>query len=291
MNACHHPAHGIRPAVPGEAAAVAETIACAFEPLDMTGWLVPDRGDRVRIMTGFLQLTVEHALVHGTVDIIGDLFGVAVWLPSHAPDIDGYDRRLEEACGVYADRFRALDTAMHTAHPTGRPHEYLPFIAVRRQVQTRGLGNALLDHHHTLLDLRGVPSYLEAASPDSARLYRRHGYESINNVFGPAGSDARLRPMWREPRREPSPDDPARTAVALASPVSTPPTSLDLGVVDAVSGSRDPFRGNSAPLSGRPSQPSRAVAGSGRGAEPGGDDPGSGLWSGVGRPGPGRAWS
>jgi ribosomal protein S18 acetylase RimI-like enzyme len=188
----------IRRARPGEAGALAELIARAFDPLEMTRWLVPNDIDRIPVMTGFLHLTVEHAIAHGTVDVIGDLLGGAVWLPSTAPDLDDYEQRLKAACGVYTERFQALDTAMHATHPT-TPHEYLPFIAVHPNLQTCGLGSALLDHHHTTLDPRGIPAYLEAASPDSARLYRRHGYQSINNVFGPAGSKARLRPMWRRP--------------------------------------------------------------------------------------------
>ncbi|MBN1174294.1 MAG: GNAT family N-acetyltransferase [Micromonosporaceae bacterium] len=101
---------------------------------------------------------------------------------------------------------------MHHAHPAERRHEYLPFIAVRPDIQTCGLGSTLLDHHHTILDLRGTPAYLEAASPASARLYRRHGYRPIREPFGPAGSNARLYPMWREPGAEPIPHRPAPTS-------------------------------------------------------------------------------
>ena len=199
MSPLYQPERDIRTARCDEAGAIAEIIATAFDPLDITRWLVPDDTDRIPILTGFLHLTVEHAIAHGTVDVIGNLLGVAVWLPFPTPDINDYDQRLKDICGVHTERFQALDTAMHHTHPSDRRHEYLPFIAVRPDVQTRGLGSALLDHHHAMLDLRGIPAYLEAASPASARLYRRHGYRPVREPFGPANSDARLHPMWREP--------------------------------------------------------------------------------------------
>lgn len=191
---------GIRSARSGEARAVAEVIARAFDPIDLTRWLVPDVFDRIPTMTRFLCLSVEHAITWGTVDVVENLGGVAVWLPSDAPDIDDYDRRLAEATDRWLPRFQALDAAMHANHPSDRLHEYLPFIAVEPHAQARRLGTALLERHHAQLDQRRVPAYLEAAGQDSARLYRRHGYQNINQPFGPAGSTARLRPMWREPR-------------------------------------------------------------------------------------------
>ncbi|MBT8225912.1 MAG: GNAT family N-acetyltransferase [Dactylosporangium sp.] len=190
----------VRRAVLAEAADLSRLIAVAFEPLGMTRWLVPEEGDRIPVMAGFLQITVEHAIVYGEVDVAGGGLGVAVWLPCPGPDIDDYDRRLEAACGAYLARFQALDAAMGATHPSDRPHHYLPFVAVHPSVQARGVGGALLAHHHTGLDGSGVPAYLEAADPTSARLYRRHHYTPINRTFGPAGSRERLRPMWREPQ-------------------------------------------------------------------------------------------
>jgi ribosomal protein S18 acetylase RimI-like enzyme len=196
----------IRPAQPGEARQVATLIAEAFEPLGMTRWLVEDESERIPVMTGFLRLGVEHAIEHGVVEVIGDLDGVAVWLPFLTPEIPDHEQRLEAACGRYTTRFRALGQVMEANHPIGH-HEYLPYLAVRPNLRGRGLGRTLLEYHHTKLNLTNQAAYLEAASPASIRLYQRHGYQLIGEPFGPPGTQAAFQPMWRpvdiETRRNP----------------------------------------------------------------------------------------
>ena len=66
--------------------------------------------------------------------------------------------------------------------------------------QNRGLGTALLAHHHRHLDRHGIGAYLDAASPNSYRLYLRHGYAPHGEPITLSGLQRRqLWPMWRQP--------------------------------------------------------------------------------------------
>jgi GNAT superfamily N-acetyltransferase len=193
----------IRRAGPAETGALAQVIADAFDDLPVCRWLVPDPRQRRRVLPADFHILVEHGVEHGTVYTTGELDAVAVWYsgaPEGVPDIPDYDERVARACGPYTERFRLLDDAMHGAHPVGRPHEHLAFLAVSPRAQGRGLGSAMLTLRHDILDERGVPAYLEASSPRSRELYLRHGYADAGDPFAPKGvADPMMWPMWRDP--------------------------------------------------------------------------------------------
>lgn len=186
----------IRTAVPGESRAVAQVIADAFHDLGVSHWLVPDPAERRRIFPPHFQIVVEHALEHGTVYTTDGYAAVAVWFPpGPVPEIPDYPERLRAACGHTTARFEALDDAMHAAHPD-RPHAHLALLAARPDRQGLGLGTALLEQQHRLLDERGEAAYLEASSPRSRELYRRHGYRPAGEPFSLAAG-ATMWPMAR----------------------------------------------------------------------------------------------
>ncbi|WP_238161769.1 GNAT family N-acetyltransferase [Micromonospora endolithica] len=144
-------------------------------------------------------------------DVDDDFRAAALWIrvqDRFTPDITDYDVRLARATRDAVGRFVALDLAMHAAHPTGLPHEYLAFLAVDPRHQGQGLGSRLLRHHHAVLDADGTPAYLEATGDRNARLYARHGYQPGQPPYR-AGDSPALRPMWRPPRPVGSRPDPA----------------------------------------------------------------------------------
>ena len=65
-------------------------------------------------------------------------------------------------------------------------------------VATRGLGSALMHEVLDRCDRDGTPAYLEATSPDSRRLYLRHGFVVTGEIVLPDGPT--MWPMWREPQ-------------------------------------------------------------------------------------------
>lgn len=180
------------------AAEVADLIAEAFQVLPPAEWLVPDPALRLRLLAGQFAILAEHALVHGVVHRTADGDGVAVWFPREepGPEPPDYERRLAAACGEATGRFQALDALLEDNHPTD-PHHHLAFLAVRPGRQGRGLGTALLRHHHTTLDARGLPAYLEASSERNLPLYQRHGYRTGEPLRLPDGTP--FWPMWRTP--------------------------------------------------------------------------------------------
>ena len=198
--------HRVVRAGAAEAGVLAQVIADAFTVLDVSQWLVPDPGLRRMILPGYFALLVEHALAEGLVLTTPDREAAALWLPVAAAGpgepAEGYRARLAAMTGPHLDRFEVLDEAFDLHHPVGVPHEHLAILAVHPDRQRLGIGTALLNAHHAILDKNGTPAYLEASDPAKRDIYLKHGY-----VLRP---DAPIRlpdggpevfPMWREPRR------------------------------------------------------------------------------------------
>ncbi|MBS2963032.1 GNAT family N-acetyltransferase [Actinocrinis puniceicyclus] len=202
-------------AEPGDAAELSALVATAFRDLPPSVWLVGQQDAREALFPGYFRLYVDLALATGTVYTTPDRTAVALWFPygehGHAgveQDAAEYDARLAAVTGGRVDRFRAFDAQLERHHPRGEPHDHLAVLAVRPELQGRGIGSALLDAHHRELGRRAAPAaaYLEAASIDSRRLYVRHGYRDLPDPIPfPDGipATAMMYPMWRPPMGEP----------------------------------------------------------------------------------------
>jgi GNAT superfamily N-acetyltransferase len=191
----------IRTCLANDVDAVTETLALAFWDGDLGPWLIQDRGTRLTAYRGYFRIFAEFWLEHGVVEAIDDLTAVALWLrvdDELALPIPDYKSRLVACVGSAYQRFVCLDETMHHRHPTGVPHDYLAFLAVRPARQGRGFGSALLRHRHTVLDAEGRAAYLEATGPRNRLLYARHSYRARQS-YPLAASGRALTPMWREP--------------------------------------------------------------------------------------------
>lgn len=183
---------------------LSRVIAHAFFDLAVSQWLLPNPEVRRRIFPPYFQIYVEHAFTRGLVLTTPDRDAVALWLPvgRAGPDApEDYHARLVVVTGPHRDRFLTLDEAFDRHHPVGVKHEHLAIVAVRPGRQRRGIGTALLDARHELLDRLGIPAYLEASDPAKRDIYRKHGYVLRPNapIRLPDGGPE-LFPMWREPR-------------------------------------------------------------------------------------------
>jgi len=195
----------IRRGTPADQDPVSVLIADAFGELAVARWLVPRPEARAAVLGANFGMHAEHALAHGIVEIASNeragIAGVAVWFPRPdppVPPLPDYYARLEAACGPYVPRFRDLDAAFEANHPHGEEHHHLTFLATAPACQGRGVGTALLDHHHEVLDELGLPAYLEASSERSRELYLRLGYRGDEPFHLPRGGPP-LWPMWRKP--------------------------------------------------------------------------------------------
>lgn len=201
-----HHSRTVAPAVAdvGDVDTLAGLIAGAFAPLPASRWLVDgDAHAWASIGPRYFAIYLEHAISgRGVVHTTADRDAVAVWFdmtlsPPAAP-MD-YDRRLADVTGTYVGRFRRFDALLDAHHPR-LGHHQLAFLAVRPDRQNQGLGTALLAHHHHRLDQHGIGAYLDAASPDSYRLYLRHGYAPHGEPITLSGlQQTLLWPMWRQP--------------------------------------------------------------------------------------------
>jgi ribosomal protein S18 acetylase RimI-like enzyme len=85
-----------------------------------------------------------------------------------------------------------------TYHTAG-PHWYLPLIGVDPAHEGKGYGSALLKHVLVNCDRNGQVAYLESTSPESVRLYERHGFEVLAEIQV-GSSIPSIFPMARTPQ-------------------------------------------------------------------------------------------
>ena len=187
-----------------QAELVAGIVAESFTDIAPSKWLIPaDAAERTKVLQADFLIMVEHALVHGHVDLLVDHSAAAVWFPHAAvdemPPPPDYDARLVAACGPHADRFRKLDVLFDASHPHGVEHQHLAFLAVLPASQGQGRGTVLLNRNHGLLDAAGVAGYLEASGPRARELYLRHGYRDRAGAPFHLPGGPPMWPMWREP--------------------------------------------------------------------------------------------
>jgi ribosomal protein S18 acetylase RimI-like enzyme len=92
---------------------------------------------------------------------------------------------------------RVLST-MQEHHPE-RPHWYLLYVAAATGRRGTGVGSAVLRPVLDRCDDEDIPAYLEATTDRSRALYRRQGFEDMEELALPDGGPV-MYPMWREPR-------------------------------------------------------------------------------------------
>lgn len=200
----------VRPAIRRAEAKDIEWLATlltdAFLISPVGNWLIPDVGVRRKVYLPYFEIFLQHGLDHGIVDVTADSTGVAIWQPrtDNTPPPDNYDERLAHATGWWVEQFRSLDQTFDRQHPHGVFHHHLAFLGVLPSEQSRGIGSALLRHHHAVLDTEGIPAYLEASMPRNRDLYRRHDYQQWG-VFHLPDDGPPLWPMWRDPNPQQAP--------------------------------------------------------------------------------------
>jgi ribosomal protein S18 acetylase RimI-like enzyme len=181
---------------------LSEVIAEAFLELPPSTWLIEDARARRQIFPSYFRLYLEHALVDGIIHTTADKTAAALWLPiatSPAAELSGYHTRLTAITWPWTERFLAFDAALDRRHPADVPHHHLAILAVHPSQQGNGIGTALLQAHHRMLDQVSVPAYVEASSPRNRDLYLRHGYTRLGAPIqlphGPL-----MHPLWRTPQ-------------------------------------------------------------------------------------------
>jgi GNAT superfamily N-acetyltransferase len=163
------------------------TLVSAFMEDPVERWLFPDTDHYLTQFPHFLAAFGGRAFEEQTVWKIGEMAGVALWLPPGAePDGDAIVAVLSEhvASDQHADMFSVLEQ-MDAAHPR-YPHWYLPWFGVQSPLQGQGLGGQLMSGCLAIVDESHLPAYLETPNPRTVAFYERHGF----NVTGEARAGA-----------------------------------------------------------------------------------------------------
>ncbi|TCB89400.1 N-acetyltransferase [Micromonospora zingiberis] len=188
----------VRPATEADAGRLIAVLAAAFHDGPVADWLIPDVEQRCAVYYRYFRDALHHGLKHGEVYTTSDQSAVAIWHPHLEPGPTDLHKRLEtlEAiAGVHAPKFVLLEEMFDAFHPD-EPHHHLAYVAVDPQQQSRGIGAALLNHHHRHLDRLHLPAYLEATNMRNRQLYLRLGYTAGPTMALPTDGPTIWR-MWR----------------------------------------------------------------------------------------------
>jgi ribosomal protein S18 acetylase RimI-like enzyme len=184
---------------------VGEISAAGFYDDPLMSWVLDDPSTRLGLLrvaftglaSSFLGDTSELHVVDGA---CVTMWRTPEWVaPPPAADDQDADTAPSPFPADVQERFRILGELMEIAHPHDEPHWYLNVIATLPTRQGQGLGARALGPICARFDELGAAAYLESSNPRNMTLYRRHGFEEINEPIrmpdGPA-----LFPMWRPPQ-------------------------------------------------------------------------------------------
>ncbi|MBO0853540.1 MAG: hypothetical protein J2P18_07215 [Nocardia sp.] len=195
----------VESATTADVEALAAVLAEAFTDDPVMGWLVPKASRRPAALRAFFDFQARHHALHFDASLLarieGQVVAAALVLPPGSWKTP-FDQQARHGAGFTAI-FRTrlphalrLQTEMDRRHPR-EPHYYLPCIGTLTAFQGLGTGGRILRRFTSRCDGEQQPAYLEATNPDNARLYRRHGFETIG--FLDVADCPPLERMWRQP--------------------------------------------------------------------------------------------
>ncbi len=187
----------VRAAEESEMDTVVDVLTEAFHDDPFSVWSFPGEERRAVALPIFYRAIVRGTrAAGGDVDVTGDLSAAVLWTPGGAegePDSGDFAGLADEELVRLGALF-----ALMTEHAPGGAYHHAQFIGVRKSAQRRGVGARLLRHGLDRCSAAGMPAYLEASSPESAKLYRRLGFRDHGAAFA-VGDGPPMRPMWRDP--------------------------------------------------------------------------------------------
>ncbi|WP_280460863.1 GNAT family N-acetyltransferase [Nocardia carnea] len=197
----------VRPARRDEIAALARTLAAAFQDDPVMEWMLPRPQQRAQGLVRLFGAQTRHQhFASGGVDIAvdsaGAIAGAALWDPPGRWKTSPLTelRMLPQMVRAFGSRMRAgkqLVDLMTAAHPD-EPHWYLATIGTDPAQRGGGYGRALMNRRLEQCDRDGIPAYLESSKEVNIGYYERFGFEVTGTITVPGGPD--LWPMWRAPR-------------------------------------------------------------------------------------------
>lgn len=158
---------------------VGALMALAFATDPFVRWILPDPLDYVKSSLKHARITTAPAFDNGTVYMIGETFGTAVWI---GPDAKFRRKKASEEGGVDMPKELAELIQKSSAYRPKEPHWYLAYVAVDPAYRGKGLGTALMKHSLDICDSDHMPVYLESTNAANLSIYKRHGFELLAEV-------------------------------------------------------------------------------------------------------------
>ena len=197
----------IRPATAADRPTLADSLASAFSDDPLFSWMAgagPTRplAPRVRVVfDSFAKRELARSEHLVFTDDSGT--GVAVWkAPNNWKMPTGDMLRavpaMLRAFGTKATRMIGAFNAIEKVHPQ-EDHYYLEALGTRQDMQSKGIGSAVLQHMLDRCDVEGMPAYLESSNPRNVPFYARHGFEVTGEISVGKGAPT-VTAMWRSPR-------------------------------------------------------------------------------------------
>lgn len=197
----------IRPATAADRAKLADCLASAFAEDPLFNWMGGGTTGaafepKARIVfDAFLKSDLardEHLVFTDESGI-----GVAVWKAPNRWKMPTGDMlrafpAMLRAFGARAPRMIGAFSAIEKVHPT-EEHYYLEALGTRQDMQSRGVGSAVIRPMLDRCDAEGMPAYLESSNVRNVPFYARHGFETTGEIVVGKGAPT-VTAMWREPR-------------------------------------------------------------------------------------------
>lgn len=178
----------IRPAMPDDVAAAANTLGMAFADYPFTRHTVDERDHQHRVQSLQRLFLSAVGMRRGRVWISEDASAVAVWLTPDSVDLEqAYGEIAEQVVELYGTR---AEIAQEAADATARlrpvePVWHLQTVGVAPNSQGRGLGRAVLRPGLHAARQQGCAAYLETSSHSNVAFYESLGFEVTGSVMLP----------------------------------------------------------------------------------------------------------
>ena len=189
-------------AKPFEAAAIAATLATAFENDPFMAHLIPPEASSRRArLRAYMSVPTKFAMAHGAVLTTDRADAAAAWIApgttSGILDTVRAGPRMLRAFAPHLSRAMATLRTLDSARPQ-EPHWYLESVGARPETRGQGAGRACLEPILAACDRDRFPAYLESSSLDNVPYYERYGFKVVKELPLPDNGPT-MYLMWRTP--------------------------------------------------------------------------------------------
>lgn len=132
-----------------------------------------------------------------------DNIGVAIWKAPNQWKMSTGDMlrsmpAILRAFGTKTPKMIGALNAIEKVHPK-EEHYYLEVLGTRQDMQSKGVGSAVIRYTLDRCDAEGLPAYLESSNVQNVPFYVRHGFVTTGEIVVGEGAPT-VTAMWREPR-------------------------------------------------------------------------------------------